>query len=257
MVTAMLVEVTHRAPLRSAAEAETLMLALRIGFVSVNYLRPLTPEAVDEVLRSFEPKKESSVSFEKGSLKDAEPSLRALACAVGGPEPFKYLDVRTRRASLRIWPALDSSSGLDRSPPQKDESPVASAPFRVENSKAGTTLCPGSAAEAVEEFLSLNARRISGCFINGITSEGRELSRAFLCAAGAPLSVRAELRMNVARSLTERCGADAEWQANGLRICFPSGKMSGFFTGTNTTPEAIAQWHERIDQARIEAGIDG
>jgi hypothetical protein len=224
-----LIPIENERRLASPAEAEALFRALDQTRVSVRGLHTTDPTRFAHVVDALEPKHDHTLSFEGGTLTTAaHEALDALATA-----GFQYLDLRTAEASLRIWPALYSWVHGNGDKLETKDIPTALAAFR-----------------------GLTGERVNRGFINGVLAETKPLLLRFLGQLGTRVDAVLSLDVAAARALTEiYAGERLDWQADGILVDFPEGRVHGFLVSPNVGETHRAGWQQRIVKALHRAGL--
>lgn len=254
----------HARRLASPDEAARLFAALGEKRVSLNGLRTRDAAQIARCVSALDSRYPRKISFEGGTLTaPARQALQGLALAA-----YEYLDLRTQNAELRCWPTLYSwvHAQADRDALARILGvPIPDAPItlgEVRHTWFGDgrtypsyieTKTPG-AAWKIFDALSLDP------IVRGFVSESKPAAgpslQRFLIASGAEISVDLELSVDAAASLTAHAeGADCRWQANGVMIHLPDGRIEGGLTSSNYTEQNQAKWHARIDQGLRKAGL--
>jgi hypothetical protein len=230
-----LIPLEHPHRLASPAEAEALFRALGLlgqRVVSCRGFHTTDPARITRILEAIEPKREHTVSFESGTLTPA--AWRALEALLSSN--FGYLDVQAAEAQLRVWPGRQYWAYA-----------AGSTDKRVE--------LPGM-AEAFNRFGDLAPERVVRGFISGITPPCHAPFHELLVAMRVQVHAVLGLSVAKARELTELyAGEKLDWQADGLLMDFPEGRIHGFLKTPDTGPELRAKWLARVEKALRRARI--
>ena len=110
------------------------------------------------------------------------------------------------------------------------------------------------AAWKIVDALSIDP--IERGFISESKPDASPSLQRFLIESGTETSVDLELSVDAARDLTAHAdGADCRWQAGGVLIHLPDGRIEGGLTTSNHTEQNRAKWHARIDNGLRKAGL--
>jgi hypothetical protein len=221
--------IEHPRRLEDAAQASEMFRALGCDHVSVRGLHTRDAARIGRLVDAVEPSRQHTISFEDGVLgPDAAIALDALALT-----SFDYLDVRTDTGSLRIWPALRTwvHANGDAKPLETTDRAAASAAFRA-----------------------LSPTRVDRGFVNGLRVETKPVLGRFLAALAPRVDVVLDVPLATAASLTDlygdvRAPVVVDWQADGVLVDFPSGRIHGFLTSSHNGPADRTAWLARIDRA--------
>lgn len=249
--------IEHARRLTSPAEAERLFRALGAKRVSTRGFHTKDPARFAALVAAIEPKREHTISFEDGVLD--LPSFAALALT-----PFSYLDVRTRNANYRSWPDRETwvhaRCDLERAcevfetrlTPGENLLPGAKVTFADGNVNLEVKSIP----TALTTFSRLTEKAIDRGFIMSIAPAAKAALVTFLERADATVNAVLELESSAARTLTELyAGEKLDWQAEGILVDFPDGRIHGFLKTPNTGDADRAKWQARLDKALRKAGL--
>jgi hypothetical protein len=217
-----LIPIEHPRRLGSPAEAEGFFRALGEKRVSARGFQTTDAARFTRLVEAIETKHDHTISFLGGTLGSAaRDSLAALAMS-----QFEYLDVRTTNASLRVWPALRSWVH----------------PGNIETEKP---------QPAIEAFLAVTEERHDRGFImNGVVDQTKPALARFLVDLKAQVDAVLLVDIASARSLTEAyVGEKLDWQAAGVLVDFPDGRIHGFLKTPNVGEEHRAKWLRTIEKA--------
>jgi hypothetical protein len=224
-----LIPIEHERRLTSAHEAAALFGGLHQRRISARGFHTLDPARFERLVTALVPEREHTISFEGGQLGAA--TLRALDALARSP--FQYFDLRATNADLRIWPGLRTW--------------VHTPERQVETQDISSALAL---------FCSLTAERAERGFIQGVRAETKPLLVNFLTALGGRVNAVLELDLLAARSLTELyAGERLDWQADGVLVDFPEGRIHGFLTTPKVSGRDREKWLARIEKALGRAGL--
>ncbi len=226
-----LIPIEHPRRLASPAEAEAWFRAFREKRVSARGFHTSDPARFARLVAAVEPRREHTISFEGGTLRpQAFAALEALSAS-----PFQYLDVRTAEANLRIWPQLRSwVQGRDGSIDTE------------------TT----SIATAVGVFRAMTRDQVERGFILGVQPEAKAPLLRFLEALAPRVDAVLDLDVAAARALTELyAGEKLDWQAGGVLVDFPEGRIHGFLKTPDRGERDREKWLARVSKALRRAGL--
>lgn len=92
--------------------------------------------------------------------------------------------------------------------------------------------------------------RVDRGFITGVRAETKPQLSGFLDALAARVDAVLEIDVAVARMLTEQyAGAALDWQADGVLVDFPEGRIRGFLRTPKTTEGDAQKWRARVTRA--------
>lgn len=224
-----LIPISHARKLRSPAEAMALFRALGEKRVAMRGFHTTDAARIERVISAVATKYDHTISFEGGSIAASAGPLRDLALS----RAYDYLDVRTRIANLRIWPARHSWVTSD-------------AP----------TFETTSIAAAVERFHATAGEPHERGFVMRMRDAAKPLVVRLAIALGAELNAVIEVELAVASALTTLfAGERLEWQADGLFVRFPDGEIAGFLKTPKVADKHRAKWHAQIDKAIRKAKL--
>lgn len=263
-----LIPVHHALRLRSPAEAEALLRALGDRQVSARGFHTTDPGRLGRLVAACTPKRDSTVSFEGGTLNAGACAALAELVSSGA---FAYFDLRTVDANLRVWPgrhawvhAAMPAGGLEG----------LCAVFGV-TVELGEHVMPGgklvvnhagsypvdletqNLADAFAAFDALSSARVERGFVTGLTAAGKPALLQLLLALGTTGSAVLELELAEARVLTEVfAGEPLEWHGTVI-VRFPEGEVCSYLVTPKAGDEDKAQWMRRVDKGLRKAGLLG
>lgn len=263
-----LIPVRHAWRLRSTAEAEALLRALGDREVSARGFATRDPGRLGRLVAAVTAKRDSTVSFEGGTLNAG--ACAALAALVSSGA-FAYLDLRTADANLRVWPGrhawvhaampaggLEGLSAVFDAPVVLGENWIGGAKLVV-NAVGGypVDLETQDLGEAFAVFDALTSAPVERGFVTGLTATGKPLVLKLLLALGTTASAVLELGLAEARALTEVfAGERLEWHGSVI-VKFPEGEICWFLVTPNASDDDRAKWQRRVDQGLKKAGLSG
>jgi len=219
-----LIPISHARALRSGAEAAALFRALGEKTVTLRGFHTRDPARIERVVGAIATKHDHTVSFEGGAIAASSEQLRLLALS----RAYDYLDVRTRLANLRIWPARHSWVTSD-----------------------GPTFETTSIAAAVEHFHATAGEPHERGFVMRMRDEAKVPVARFAIALGAQINATFEAGLEVAVALTELyAGEQLEWGGRDMMfVRFPAGEIAGYLKTPKVDDKHRAKWQARIDKA--------
>ena len=255
--------IAHDQRLASPSEGARFFRALGEKRVSARGFHTEDPARIEALVAAVDTRGDHTVSFEGGVL-DAATFAAVSALALSR---LQYLDVASRRANLRVWPALYSwvhaddravaerllgrSLGEGRHEFEHGEIVVPAEgkgyPVTVE-----TTSIPA----ALRWFAALAGDQLRQGFVSGLTAEAKPHLAALLRGSRTRAHAVLEVEVEVAEGLTELyAGEKLDWQASGVLLDFPEGRIHGFLRTPDTGPKVAAKWQAPITKALQKAGL--
>jgi len=223
-----LIPIEHPRRLASPAEAEAFYRGLGEERVSARGFHTTAPDRFARLVAAIETKHDHTISFVGGVLGSAaRDSLAALATS-----ELSYLDVRTTNASLRIWPGLRAWVH----------------PLELETKE------PEPALKAFFEITNEEMNR--GFVMGGVVSKTKPVLERFLRDLHATIDAVLDVDVSSARSLTEAyVNEKLDWQAAGVLVDFPEGRIHGFLVTPNVDETYREKWLARIAKALSRASL--
>lgn len=265
-----LIPIEHPHRLASPREAAAffgclgLLGVLGARRVSVRGLHTSEPARIARVVEAVETKREHTVSFVGGTLNGAAHDALDELLATR----FEYFDLRTTDADLRVWPWLRSwvHSSRDRAAASRalgvelhegdNTTPDARIQVHAEGAAYPVHVETTSIPPAARIFRALSGERVARGFVTGITKKTKPPLLRFLTALGTRVDAVLELDLAAARSLTELyAGEQLDWQADGVLVDFPEGRVHGFLKTPNTGDCDRERWLDRVTTALRRAGV--
>lgn len=259
-----LLPIHHEHRLASPADAAAWFRALGEQRVSARGFHTIDPARFERLVDAIEPSHEHTISFVGGTLgATARDALDALAT-----RQFHYLDVRTVDASLRVWPEL--YSWVHSSRDLAAATAAVGAPLVVGVNLLGdvqVTLTSDSRgypisvetktrATALRVFHALSGERVNRGFINGVHGDTKPYLTRLLTVLATQVDAVLEVDVASARALTELyAGEPLDWQAGGLLVDFPEGRIHGFLTTPHTSQGDQEKWQSRVTKALRRASL--
>jgi len=256
--------IEHEHRLSSPAEAAAFFGALRERRVTASGFATTDPSRMEALVAALDPDLENTVRFEGGELSPAaREALQALALSA-----FGYLDVRTAAANLRVWPELHSwvHAGCEleawgrgvASPLKPGANVVGEDPVEMQRAGGGyawTAVTP-SIATALRLFHAVAGTPMTLGHVTGTRGTAKPALARFLGASAARVSANLELDLVAARQLTDLYpGEPVEWQAYGLLVELPAGRIHGFLRTPDIGERHRRKWHKRVSKALRRAGL--
>lgn len=223
-----LIPIEHPRRLASPAEAEAFFRGLGEKRVSARGFHTTDHARCSRLVEAIETKHDHTISFVGGTLGSAaRDSLSALATS-----ELSYLDVRTTNASLRVWPGLRAWVH----------------PLELETKE------PEPALKAFFEITSEEMNR--GFVMGGVPAATKPALERFLRDLRANVDAVLDIDVASARSLTDLyVGEKLDWQAGGVLVDFPEGRIHGFLLTPNVGEEHREKWLSRITKALSRASL--
>lgn len=223
-----LIPIEHPRRLASPAEAEAFFRGLGEKRVSARGFHTTDPARFARLVEAVETEHDHTISFVGGALGSAaRDSLSSLATSA-----FSYLDVRTTNASLRIWPGLRAWVH----------------PLELETKE------PEPALRAFFEITSDEMNR--GFVMGGVAGPTKPALERFLRDLRATVDAVLDIEVGSARTLTEAyAGERLDWQAGGVLVDFPEGRIHGFLLTPNVGEDHREKWLSRIAKALSGASL--
>lgn len=266
MASVTLIPVHHALRLRSAAEAEALLRALGDRQVSARGFHTSDPARLGRLVAAVTPRRDSTVSFEGGTLNAGACVALAALVASGA---FAYLDLRTVDANLRVWPGryawvhaampaggLEGLGAVFDAPVVLGENWVGGAKLVVRGSGGyPVDLETQDLTEAFAVFDALSSAPVDRGFVTGLTAAGKPLVLKLLLALGTTASAVLDLDLAEARTLGEVfAGERLEWHGSVI-VKFPEGEICGYLVTPNAGEGDRAKWLRRVDRGLKKAGL--
>ncbi len=223
---------THGERLTDPARVAAFYRALGERRVSLRGCHTTDPVEIALLVAALDPAHDHTLSFAAGTLASSE--LETLARTEG----YGYLDLRTTTMALRVWPGVQTWA----------HTPRASGPAQSL-----------SLDEGLERFLAVTPPGIGIVrgFIHGVVAPTKSPLLAFLTKSRVRVDVVLDLDLDSAAELSRRIRRrEHDWQAGGVLVDSPSGKIHGFSKSPNTDSKAREQWCARVEDALREARGD-
>jgi len=233
-----LIPIEHPYRLKSAVEAEAFFRALHFfgsrASIGVRGHRTTDPERIERLVKAIEPKRDHTISFERGVL-DWN-AFTALS-----KQDFEYLDLSTTKAAYRSWPRY----------PRTWVHPNSGNEETTEFDPAN-----GHIRAALEEFRRLTDDVLEKGFIRGVTEEAKPALVRFLVACEAAVHAVLHIDLGSARALSRLFdGETFDWGLNLIQVDFPEGRIHGFLITPKAGDEYQAKWQKRITRALEKAKL--
>lgn len=241
----LLIPVEH--PVRlDAQRASRLCRALGEEVVSVDGIAPRSSAELDDVLAVLVPDSDTTVSFAGGRL--ALDALEAVALAAGAGT---YTDVRTAEVNVRVWPNEAWVHGyvLHADAEQRVAVALGGADAKVTfgGPHVAIDVATADRAAAYRVFRAVADDVLARGFVMAPGAETLVHLPAFLRAAGATVTVDAELPAAVAAALTERIPC-WRWTIEDLEWDPQIGRVSTYRVAP-VSEDQVAAWRAKIDAA--------
>jgi hypothetical protein len=254
----MLLPIEHPHRLRSAEEAARFFKGLGAKRVSARGFHTAALGRIQAVVAALPARGETRVSFEGGVLTPR--AMLALESLI--QTKFQYLDVTTTDANLRVWPWLRSWVHVDR-PRNAAEAVLGKRLGAGKNELGEITLTVDDAgpgyplfleAESIEPAFDFFRRITSTTVKQGFIIEARPDPRGallqFLSALGTKVNASLELELPVAQALAAAFpGERLDWQADGVDVDFPEGRIHGFLVTPKVEEGDKERWITRVEKA--------
>lgn len=92
--------------------------------------------------------------------------------------------------------------------------------------------------------------------IAGVQAAAKSLLLEYLVALRTNVHAVMTLDVAAARDLTERFGSESlDWQADGMLVDFPEGRIHGFLRTPNIGAKHQKKWQQRVAKALKRAGL--
>lgn len=214
--------VRHSARLTDPAKVAALYRGLGQVRASLRGFHTTDRTEIERLVAAIDPPHESTCSFARGTLAATE--LEALVRTEG----YGYLDLRTATAVLRVWPASNTwSYSVGTKGPAESWSLAEGLARFQERAPDGAAVTQG--------------------FVNRLDESAKPALLAFLLACGVRVNVVLDLELDAAVDLASRVRRHHDWQAGGVLVDQPSGKVHGFLMKGGA--EAQAEWRARVTRA--------
>lgn len=222
MRTVTLFPVEHPTRLNEPAQIAALYRGLGQARVSLRGFHTTDRTEIERLVAAIDPLHEHTCTFADGRLAATE--LEALVRTEG----YGYLDLRTETAVLRVWPASNTWS------------------YAVGTKGPAESWSLAEGLARFQEQAPDGAGIIRG-FVNRLDESTKLELLAFLLACRVRVDVVLDLELEAAADLASRVRRHHDWQASGVLVDHPSGKVHGFLMKGGA--EAMAEWRARVTRA--------